>query len=103
MVTKNAKKKASKRVPSRKNRTDRTSVQLPEDRLYPDLKPEHETAARLIAGGHSMETVGKAIGVGKSTIHDWLKIPAVHEAFETERELRMREVLRCMDVWLWPS
>lgn len=90
---KTAKKTASKRSPSaRKKRTDRTSVQLPEDRLYPDLKPEHETAARLVADGHSMETVGKAIGVGKSTIHDWLKIPAVNEAFETERELRMREV-----------
>lgn len=93
MATRTTKKKAAKRSPSaRKKRTDRTSVQLPDDRLYPDLKPEHETAARLIADGHSMEVVGKAIGVGKSTVHDWLKIPAVNAAFETERELRMREV-----------
>lgn len=93
MATKTAKKKAIKRSsPSGKKRTNRTGIKTPVDRLYPDLAPEHETAARLLADGHSMEAIGAAIGVGKSTIHRWLQDPAVSEAFETERELRMREI-----------
>lgn len=52
--------------------------------------------ARLVAAllaGSDVQTAAKTAGVGCSTVHRWLKLPAFQEALADQRDALMRESL----------
>lgn len=56
------------------------------------LTSQQIKAAHLLAEGLSQREVAQKIGVGKSTIHKWTKIPLFAELIENVRQERLTEV-----------
>jgi hypothetical protein len=84
---------ATKKTTRRKEAPNKTEQIRTDERFYPKLTIEQEKVIIMLSSGRTVADAGLSVGVGRTTIYDWMRKPAFQKAWK-EEETRVLADLR---------